>query len=122
MNCSMFRKILSLILYKLSIHNWGDKYMKNYFLVWMHPYTSDGAEWCGIANSYEELLEMNKKQLISEKAEYNQKVLGLELKAFEFIKEEGFVPVQLPSVDDIIRQIGKELVEKHIEAWKALAE
>lgn len=63
--------------------------MKNYFVVWTLPSCHDGDEWCGIANSYRELLEIYQKELNSEEYEDNIS-FGLQLTVFEYTKEKGF--------------------------------
>ncbi len=63
--------------------------MKNYFVLWVHPSCHDSDEWCGIANSYRELLEIYQAQLNSEDFEDNRS-FGLELTVFEYTRETGF--------------------------------
>ena len=69
--------------------------MKNYLLLWMHPCCHDGDEWVGIVNSEKELNELYQKNLHSESSE-DFISEGLELVAFEYVKEKGFIPVSLP--------------------------
>lgn len=69
--------------------------MKNYLLLWMHPCYHDGDEWVGIVNTEKELNELYQENLHSEKSELFVS-WGLELVAFEYIKDKGFVPISLP--------------------------
>lgn len=63
--------------------------MKNYFVLWTHPACHDDDIWCGIANSYRELLEIYQEQLNSEEYEENISY-GLKLSVFEYTRETGF--------------------------------
>ena len=83
---SVTLRIIDIMLYEAR-----NKSGKSYFLTWSSKHCHDMDEWVAIVHSKDELKKAYKKE--REKEGTNYQKLGLELMAFEFIEDMGFVLV-----------------------------